>query len=169
MNKEEFLKGVSPWCNHRHLLWEALELTKDSPYPVLEMGCGDGSTPFLQAYCKHNGRELVSIDSNKEWAAKFGAWYLPDWDKKQWFDNKRYSVVLVDEAPGEHRRETLKAFNLFPDKFEIIVIHDSEPNGWNASDYQVRELFHIFKYQSDWKEEKPLAWATWLSNEYPKP
>lgn len=168
MTREEFLEGISDWSNHRYLLWPALEMTKDSPHPVLEMGCGHGSTPFLQKYCDDEARVLRSMDNNKSWADEFGAEYISsDWNYKTWFYKQRYSVVLIDHAPGEKRREALELFAFSPAHFEIIVIHDSEPKGWNASDYRVREIFDKFKYVKDLQPQENMgAWATWLSNDY---
>lgn len=168
MTKEQFLDGVENWSNHRILLWEALERTKDSPHPVMEMGAGKGSTQFLRQYCKDNNRQFVSFESDKDYARDYGSIWIPDWDVMQWFYKKQYSVVLVDEAPGDHRKETLELFARHPIHFDIIVIHDSEPAGWNASNYQVRPLFDRFRCVYDLKSDVPEgAWATWLSNDYP--
>jgi len=167
MSKEEFLKDVENWSNHRILLWEALQDTRMSKYPVLELGCGDGSTPYLQQYCKDNNRQLVSFDSDVEWARKFGARQIgKDWDTQQWFYQRQYSVVLVDESPGEHRKEVLQLFRRYSIHYEIAVIHDSEPAGWNASDYQVRYEIEKFPYFIDLKADKPGAWASAVSHSY---
>lgn len=168
MTKEEFLKGVDNWSNHRHLLWPALEATNDPQInePVLELGCGKGSTPFLRKYCEDNRRQFVSFDSNPQYAEEFGARYLPTWEVLDWFYRKRYSVVLIDHAPGEHRKEALEIFARYPIHFDIIIIHDSEPPGWNSSDYQVRPLFSKFRYVKDLQGEPGGAWATALSNDY---
>lgn len=167
MTKEEFLNGVDNWSNHRYLLWEALEATKHLKLPVMELGCGNGSTPFLRQYCSDNGIELYSYDSNKEWADKFNAGYVDDWNKlphsvNAWIQD--YSVVLIDESPGEHRKESLKL--LSQGQVKIIVVHDSEPEGWNSSDYKVRPLFSNFKYVKELPSViRGGAWASALSNE----
>lgn len=167
MSREEFLTEVSDWSNHRYLLWPALEATKESPYPVLEMGCGDGSTPYLKQYCQDNNRRLRSMDNDPHWAAKFGAEVISDdWNYQKWFYKQQYSVVLIDHAPGHKRREALELFASFPAHFQIIVIHDSEPRGWNASDYRVRDIFNKFKYKHDFIGQDKGAWASWLSNDY---
>ena len=72
----DFLKDVHGWNNHRPLLWWALQHTKQSAFPILEMGCGDGSTPYLQEYCKNHNKQLISYDYDKEWAAKSGATHV---------------------------------------------------------------------------------------------
>lgn len=163
MTKEEFLKDVTNFSNHRYLLWEALEATKHLGFPVLELGTGWGSTPYLTRYCDDNKLELDSFESNAEWAEKMGTRYVADWDKINW--NRIYSVALVDESPGGHRKESIKRLQ---DTAKIIIIHDSEPIGWNSSDYQVRPLFGAFKYVHDLQSDTHGgAWATWLSNYYP--
>lgn len=160
MTKSEFIKGVSNRSNHRLLLWPALEATKHLNLPILELGCGDGSTPYIRQYCKDNGFQFYSYDSSEQWAYKFDSIYIMDWDMFPW--SKEFSVALVDEAPGEHRKESIVKLNS-----RIIVVHDSEIEGWNASDYKVRPLFDKFKYVKDLKSNmKGGAWASALSNEF---
>lgn len=160
MTKEEFIGVVDNYGSHRPALWDALEKTKHLGLPVLELGCGDGSTPMLKKYCKANLLELHSYESDPEWAAKYGAVHVSDWSVLAW--RKEYGVALVDHKPGEHRRVAIQLLiNTY-----IIVIHDSEPIGWNASDYQVRTLFKGFKYVRDYqpKSGPPHPWTTLLSN-----
>lgn len=163
MSKEDFLKDVDNWCNHRHFLWEALEATKHLRLPVLELGCGHGSTPFLQKYCADEGLELFSYDFNPDYAKEFGGVHVEDWNYLPgnidgW--KRPYSVALIDESPGEHRKDSIQMLT----HVKVVVIHDSEPDGWNASDYQVRQHFDKYKYHTDYKAPKPGAWATALSN-----
>ena len=159
MNKEEFLKDVQNWDNHRHMLWEALELTNGD---VVEMGMGQGSTPFLHQYCKDANRRLYSYDNNLEWYNKFTMFasdfhtltYTIDWD----IVSKKHtpSVVFIDHAPGERRYIDVE---LFANKADIVVIHDSEPA---ATGYMMAKIWHLFKYRKDFKSEG--AWATMVSN-----
>lgn len=160
MTKEQFQQGIDDWSNHRLLLWDALEATKNLQLPVMELGCGFGSTPFLQKYCEENKLQLRSYDYNQEWADKFGAKRVTNWDEDvNW--EARYSVVLVDESPGEHRKESLR---LLAKHALVIVVHDSEPIGWNASDYQVRKVIEGFIFKHDIEAPRPKAWATAISN-----
>lgn len=158
MTKEEFTRGVANWDSHRSLLWPALEMTKELGLPVLELGCGDGSSPFLQQYCKDNNLELFSYDYDYDWARKYGATHVTNWETIPW--RKEYGVALVDHSPGEHRKEALKKLL----HAQIVVIHDSEPAGWTAADYKVREEFDAYKYRVDLQAPKGQAWATGLSN-----
>lgn len=156
MTKEEFLKDVGNWSNHRYLLWPALEATKHMRLPVLELGCGDGSTPYLQAYCKVNNLELFSYDYNKEWADKYNA-IQSDWSDLSIF-SREYSVALVDESPGEHRKESIPLLT----NTKIIVCHDTEPPADHG--YKMRDELKKFKFMIDLKTDEPGAWASAVSN-----
>lgn len=130
-----FLKDVSGWCNHRPLLWWALEATRGSSFPVLEMGCGEGSTPYLRDYCQKNERPFLSYDSDAGWAQRFGAAHVESWDGVV---SGGYSVVLVDHAPGERRHVDIA---LLADRADYVVIHDSEPA---ATGYMLDRIWGLF-------------------------
>lgn len=160
MTKEEFLNDFQNWDNHRPLLWEALELTKGD---IIEMGMGQGSTPYLSQYAKDSNRNLYSYDNNLEWYQKFTGLtsnnhtltYTIDWD----LVSKKHpnpDVVFIDHAPGERRYIDV---GLFADKAKIIVIHDTEPA---ATGYMMNKIWHLFKYRKDFKSEG--AWASMVSN-----
>ena len=147
-----FLKNVQNWDNHRPLLYWALQNTQQSTYPVLEMGCGDGSTPYLIEYCKKNKRELISYDFDKEWAAKYNAIHVTDWDS---LEHDYYSVILIDHSPGERRHiDVMK----LADKCEYMIIHDSEPA---ATGYLLDRIWHLFPYRKNLVTDG--AWATIVS------
>jgi hypothetical protein len=148
----DFLKDVHGWNNHRPLLWWALQHTKQSAFPILEMGCGDGSTPYLQEYAKKHKKQVISYDYDKEWAAKFGATHVTDWDS---IEHNQYSVVLIDHSPGERRHIDIAKL---ADKAHYIVIHDSEPA---ATGYMLNKIWHLFPYRRDLMTQG--AWATIVS------
>ncbi len=156
MTKKEFLKDVANWSNHRHLLWPALEQTKHLKLPVLELGCGDGSTPYLKKYCEDNGLELVSYDFHPEWAAKFNAIHVIDWETIDW--RREYGVALCDESPGEQRRLSIPKMH----HVKIVIGHDTEIAADHG--YQMRTPMQKYRYFADWKTEG--AWASVCSNFY---
>lgn len=160
MTKEEFLKGVDTWGNHRTLLWYALESTKDSKQPILELGSGPSSTPFLRQYGRDEGRLFQTYETDQKWSITMNSkWVRNGWDSEKFWGEK-FSVVLLDCAPGEYRKIALMKL-----RADIIVVHDSEPKGWNASDYKVRPLFRVFKHYKDHIPlEKGAPWTTALSN-----
>lgn len=158
LKHNKFLDNIDDWSNHRVLLYLALEHTKGN---VLELGCGNGSTPYLQEYCKDKKRTLRSYDYNAEWADKFGANYVKKWSD---VDMSLYNAVaLVDESPGENRASSILRLK----NTEIIVVHDSEPKGINGGDYKVRPILDDFKYKVDVRGiDKIGAWATAVSNTF---
>lgn len=152
MTRDKFLIDLEDYCNHRILLWEAMQLTKGK---VVEFGSGNGSTPFLRLHCKNKQRKFESYDNNPEWAINTGAKLVSDWEQ---INPSAIHVLLIDHAPGERRQYELLRFK---NKAKIIVIHDSEPIG--AGDYRVRQHFNQFKYCVE--IGKDGCWATMLSNE----
>jgi len=157
MNKSEFVNITSNWDSYKPLLWAALEHTKVLGLPVLELGCGDGSTPILRRYCKDNKLKLFSYDHNKQWADKFQANYVPDWEVKS-FWHMDFGVALIDHSPGEHRKSAISRLH----HVRILIIHDSEPAADHG--YRMRSELVKFRYMKDYQTDG--AWATAVSDFY---
>jgi hypothetical protein len=157
MTQDEFLKDVSDPDNHRVLLWAALEMGKEcgSSGDVAEFGAGGGSTPYLRQYCKDENIEFHSFDSNKEWATIWGSIHISDWERGKCY--APYSVLLVDQAPGEYRHITIRNLK---DYVGIIVVHDAEPD--ESMGYRLSEIWPLFKYRIFYKGKK--IWSAAVSN-----
>ena len=154
----KFIENVQNWDNHRPLLWWALKETKGQTEPVLEMGCGEGSTPYLKQYLKTDKRKLISYDYSLEWASKYDAIHVTDWDA---IEHENYSVILIDHSPGERRYlDVIKLAN----KCDYMIIHDSEPA---ATGYMLDKVWHLFHYRRNLKTEG--AWATIVSTKHEIP
>jgi len=155
----KFIENVEGWNNHRPLLWWALKQTKGQTEPVLEMGCGEGSTPYLQQYLKTDKRKLISYDYDKEWADKYNAIHIIDWDS---INHEKYSVILIDHSPGERRHIDIEKLK---DKCDYMIIHDSEPAAYG---YMLDKIWHLFPYRRNLITQG--AWATIVStkNEIPQ-
>jgi hypothetical protein len=136
------IKDVKNWDNHRPFLFWAIEKTKDSKNPIVEFGCGYGSTPYLQEYAKLNSRKLISYDYDLEWANKYDATYVKDWDSIQ---HSEYSVALIDHSPAERRHIDIA---LIKDKCEYIIIHDTDIE---STGYMYDKIWHLFPYRLDLK------------------
>lgn len=137
MRKTDFLKDVTGWDNHRHVLWEAL---KQSKTKVIELGCGGGSTPFIKKYCDEKGIEFLSYESSKEWADKYGAEHVTNWDDLK---PVKCDLLFIDHAPGERRKEDVKRW---ANHAKLIVMHDTEPDSAGTHGYRFYEVFPIFKH-----------------------
>lgn len=161
MTKEDFIdiKEMNNWCSHRYLLWPALEAVKHFKLPILELGAGYGSSPFMRQYCKDEGLEFLSYDIDKDWAEKQEVIHVKTWEDVDW--RREYGMAFVDESPGEHRRVSISRLH----HVKIVCIHDSERPGWNASDYQVRPEIEKYTYFYDMiPTEGQGAWTSLCSN-----
>ena len=56
------------FATHQVLLYEAVQRTTG---PVIEFGCGEGSTVMLHEVCKDQNRRLVSVDNNPSWLSRY--------------------------------------------------------------------------------------------------
>jgi hypothetical protein len=170
MTKDKFLQNVTDWDNHRVLLWLALEATEG---PVIEMGCGDGSTRQLHEYCRDKGRMLYSFDTDQDWLNRFKdcesethkfTRIVNNWQIAQDICPSP-SVILIDHAPGERRIVDVKNYS---DKINgIIVMHDTQPPP-TAADYGYERIWPLFKYRVDLAvkmnyEANPPQNRTWAS------
>lgn len=143
------------------LLYPALLATSGE---VVEMGVGDGSTPFLRRYCADTKRMLFSYENNYEWYRRMQDYngeghkvtHVTDWDVVSQ-NHIHPSVVLIDSAPGERRKIDVE---LFANKASVLVMHDTEPAADHG--YQMRQHIKLFKWWIDFKSEG--AWASAASN-----
>lgn len=139
------------WGSHMPIL--AAVLAKRVDKPILEFGCGFGSTPMLHACAARHGVELHSAESNEEWLRMFadrfagGAHYfhhVPDgrWDRFAipWL-HPRWSVAFIDQAPAEARGAAARAM---ADRADYVVVHDVD----HPELYDLLGLQKFFRYQA---------------------
>jgi len=126
-------------------------VVKSTRGPVIEFGCGDGSTALLHEICKESGRILVSLDDDLKWLDKsrkkyLGDGYEPDnsgWhkfyfvpgrknrvDPEHWItfldefdllEEVDFEVCFIDQGQWLSRYETIKRLK---DKIRYIILHD---------------------------------------------
>lgn len=127
--------------------------------PILEMGCGDFSTPLLHALCTRSKRFILSVETHKNWMLNFTdlqtEWhnfvYLKIYDnddtrvnpKPSLWDtiglDRNWSIVLIDHAPEPRRIIDIQRLR---NNTEIFVIHDTE-----ATSYGYEPIINSFKYK----------------------
>ena len=127
--------------------------------PILEMGCGDFSTPILHALCAPNKRFLLSAETDKKWMNLFTdlerGWhhfqYVP---ANEWHCNPHtlwdhvgkemhWGVVFIDHSPGERRVVDIERLR---NKADIIVVHETQ-----QSSYNYEPTISSFKYRYDYE------------------
>jgi len=116
--------------------------------PVLEMGCGDFSTPLLHAICAANKRFLLTAETNRNWMNLFVD-LERNWHQFQHVDSVRgwndiglgvyWSVVFIDHAPGERRVVDIRRLRSYAD---VFVVHDTQHWG-----YRYEPTLSSFKYK----------------------
>ena len=135
--------------------------------PVLEMGMGFCSSPFLHWACYPTKRRLVSYENNsafhdfaRSWQADFHEVHCIKSDG--WDDvnlGEQWAVAFVDHSPNGRRHLDVKRL-LHAD---YVVIHDAE----NSSDghYHLAGVRHLFKYRYKYTPSTMPYTALW-SNKF---
>ena len=151
--KTKYLKG---WSSHMPVLIRFLE---KSTLPILELGSGIFSTPFLHWYSREKKLQLFTYEDNSEFF-NFADQYksknhhirlTKDWED---IEKIHWGVVLIDQST-ENRAKTAIALK---DSADYIILHDSQ----DEKTYGYDEVYKHFKYRYDYKEAKP--WTTVVSN-----
>lgn len=95
--------------------------------PVMELGTGIHSTPFLHWTCFSQKRELVSYENNIEYFKIFQE-YQFGLHKVLFYDDfnkisikKHFDIIFIDHMPQEDRGVQLKKFI---NDANFIVVHD---------------------------------------------
>ena len=97
----------------------------DTKGDILELGCGDYSTPVLSAIARRRGDRLVVLSSNEEWANKFHDYadvQIVDW--ATWVPSGNWGLVMLD-----NEQFTCERIRLIPRLAKIcktIVMHDAD-------------------------------------------
>ena len=93
--------------------------------PIVELGSGDCSTPWLAARYK-----LISIEEDRQWIGKYSSEYIYAPLLNGWYDPSRlrdlpsHELLLIDGPKGTgNRMGILKHLKLF--KAKIWVVHDT--------------------------------------------
>lgn len=132
---EDVIIKPDPYSTHQRLLVRALLQTSG---PVLELGCGNYSTPIASEICRHMGRELVSLDSHPAWVKQFPGAESVRWNKFE--PSRRYGLTLVDHADPPHHQRWKQILKLLP-WCDTFVVHDAEDRLYGY--HELRNLFDV--------------------------
>ena len=124
--------------------------------PVLELGVGLFSTPYLHYACMLAGRELVSYETDANWAKFFTEYGYPcdthdfrivdNWDAADL--SGPWDVALVDQSPDDSR---VPAILRLRDTAKYVVVHDADSKFDGI--YHLSTVYPHFKYRKLWDIE----------------
>ena len=125
--------------------------------PILELGMGAYSTPYLHWVCFESKRKLVSYEGdkgcyeiNKAYASDYHkVTFVEDWDTVDL--SGHWSVALIDHEQDRRIHEISRLVN----SVDYIVAHDSEGR-WNRK-YKYSEIYSLFKYRYDFIKTRPFT------------
>jgi hypothetical protein len=118
--------------------------------PILELGVGFCSSPYLHWMCYPQKRRLVSYEGHPDFFEFANSWQdtfhevhcSADWDAADL--SQSWSIAFVDHSPGERRAiETARLTHA-----DFVVIHDSE--GRSEKNYHLSTVEHLFRYRWKW-------------------
>lgn len=116
--------------------------------PILELGSGLCSTPFLHWLCWVPKRRLVTYECNEqfyEYASQFKTDYHEVRCIKDWDDidiSERWSVAFIDHDPGLRRGVELGRLT----HAEYVVAHDTEPCNEPAHGYEKTSSRYRYRF-----------------------
>ena len=133
-----------------------IQLVNATSGPILELGCGFHSTPYLHWHCSINGRRLVSYEGDAgyyKWFSRYAGdfheiHFVTDWDAID--ISGPWDVALVDHSPMERRRAEVARLK---DRARYIIAHDTEKK--YRRHYRYEEIYHLFKYHTHFKRSPP--------------
>ena len=123
---------IHPPATHQPVLHE---IASRCDGPILEFGCGEGSTPLLHEVCSRRGLRLLSLETEPAWMNRYAPSMqsrqhefrlVSDWDEllasAEW-DEHRWGLVFVDQHPWEARAKTIHRLRLNTD---YVILHDCD-------------------------------------------
>jgi hypothetical protein len=150
------LKFGKETATHLPILIKLVNMTNG---PILELGTGIFSTPYLHWACFENKRKLVSYEEKQsyfEMVKQYVCDYHFIFTDLNKIEEEHWSIVLVDQYPSGRKESIKKLVN----SADYIVLHDS--NDEYDETYKYSEIYPLFKYRYDF--DKVLPRTTVVSN-----
>lgn len=93
--------------------------------PIVELGCGDYSTPILAQIAAHLCVPFMVLSSDPVWSAKFKAicpvHYVDDWSRAAF---PAADLVMLDNE--QKTRDRIRLLPLLAKSSRVVVVHDLE-------------------------------------------
>ena len=154
------MKIMKAWGSHLPVLIKLVSITEG---PILELGGGLYSTPYLHWACFPSKRKLVSYDSDQKYFQQMSQYkdffhdvfLVNDWNVVG--IDFPWDIAFIDHVTERRGIDAARLANLA----KYVVIHDSDPIKENIP-YGYDKIYPLFKYRFDYKEISPNT--TILSN-----
>lgn len=154
------MRKTIAWTTHLPIL---IKLVNETDGPILELGSGIFSTPYLHWACYADKRELVSYDNQSQFIDLMQQ-YRTDYHRIEAVEDYAYAdidrywdIAFVDHDPAERRGIDAQRLLHFA---KYVVVHDSDPKTQGIYGYD--QAFAQAKYRWDFTETRPNT--TVLSN-----
>ncbi len=98
---------------------------------VMELGCGEFSTPALSAVCRFQQRRLAVVSSDTTWQARYGALVRHKFDLMAITNDQWESFQLPDQlgfalVDNEQRvRERIQTVTRLAKPCKVVLLHDA--------------------------------------------
>ena len=122
---------IDKYATHQPVLEEILKLNEK---PILELGCGRGSTEMISHYSRIKSLMALSIEKDKSWMDKYTHLttdlhtfkHIDNF--RDWFDfysslDTEWGLVFVDQGEWESRTESVKYYK---DIADYVILHDCD-------------------------------------------
>jgi len=152
------MKSIKKWSSHLPILINLINITNG---PVLELGAGLYSTPFLHWACRDRYLESYENDKNyfniiNEFSDEnHKIYFVENWDNIDII--KYWEIVFIDLSPATKRKDMAKKLAKLA---KYIILHDTEKK--HDNEYKYDEIYSLFKYRYDYTKTNPNT--TVLSN-----
>jgi len=143
-----------------YVLQAFADATLSNGGPIIELGCGFGSTGMLHKICEATKRRLVSVETDPEWLKMLEHFKTPwhefylvsedKWDQFRMLEQFPWDLALVDNKPGHYRYPLTRRLSKVA---QYVAQHDTEQPG-NDDRFK-------YKYSVDYRRERP--WTTVMS------
>lgn len=147
------------YATHYPVMAAAIARTRG---PVLELGCGEGSTPLIH-YAAH-GRFIMTAETDLEWMKRFDGYRIPNqhefehvvlWENFTYIESLVHiGCALVDCAPGEERHKL--AIRLAR-KAQFVILHDSEKDYNVGTNYMYEQAVPHYRFVTEFRRFRPYT------------
>ena len=153
--KEYNKKQMRIGANRGSYLPVLTTLVSKTTGPILELGVGFCSTPYLHWSCYPTKRRIVSYENNPAYYKYAMSWKddfhaincITDWDSIN--ISEPWTIAFVDHSPNIRRG--IEASRLL--HAEFVVLHDSE--NANMIKHGFDKVFKSFKYRYKYNDAYP--------------